>query len=410
VTKYLARLVDPLLDRLLAELPAVLVVGPRAAGKTTTAARHARTVVRLDSESEAAAFRADPDAALRGLREPVLLDEWQVVPGVLGALKRTVDVDPRPGRFLVTGSVRADLESEGWPGTGRLVRVPMYSMTVREQIGRVELPPLVDRIVAGGPLRLPAETPDLRGYVEVALRGGYPEPALRLSEEGRRRWFNSYVEQLLTRDAPDADGGRDPIRIRRYAEAYALNSAGTVDERTLYDAAGVNRRTAVAYEHLLANLMVVESVPAWSTSRLKRLVLTPKRYVLDTGVLAGLLRVDATAVLRDGDLLGRVLDTFVAAQIRPELTISDSLPRLYHLRQEQGRHEVDLLAELGAQRVVAFEVKATAAPGLDDARHLEWLRDRLDARFVAGVVFHTGPGMFQLADRIMAVPICALWG
>jgi predicted AAA+ superfamily ATPase len=246
----------------------------------------------------------------------------------------------------------------------------MYGMTIREQIGRVGTRPVVDRIAAGEPLALPAEIPDVRGYVELALRGGYPEPALRLSEEGRRRWVNSYVEQLPTRDAPDAD----------------------------------------AYEHLLANLMVVESVPAWSTSRLKRLVLTPKRYVLDTGVLAGLLRLDATAILRDGDLLGRLLDTFVAAQIRPELTISDSLPRLYHVRQEQGRHEIDLLAEMGARRVVAFEVRATAAPGLDDARHLEWLRDRLEAGFVAGVVFHTGPAMFHLADRITAVPICALWG
>jgi hypothetical protein len=67
------------------------VIGPRAAGKTTTAEQHARTVVRLDRRAEAVAFEADPDAALRSLEEPVLLDEWQVVPGVLGAVKRAVD-------------------------------------------------------------------------------------------------------------------------------------------------------------------------------------------------------------------------------------------------------------------------------------------------------------------------------
>ena len=95
---YRDRLVDALLAELLQELPAILIAGPRAVGKTTTARRFARTVIRLDRDAEAAAFRADPDIALRGLQEPVLLNEWQAVPSVLGALKRAVDDDPRPGR------------------------------------------------------------------------------------------------------------------------------------------------------------------------------------------------------------------------------------------------------------------------------------------------------------------------
>jgi uncharacterized protein len=99
----------------------------------------------------------------------------------------------------------------------------------------------------------------------------------------------------------------------------------------------------------------------------------------------------------------------VAAQIRAELPVCASRLRLYHLREEHGRHEVDLLAEFGAGRVVAFEVKAGAAD-LHAARHLAWLRDRLGERFVRGVVFHTGPRPFELDDRILALPVCALWG
>ncbi len=105
---YVARLSDGLLDELLGSLPAVLVAGPRATGKTTTARRHAKSVVRLDRATEAAAFRADPDVALEDLEEPVLLDEWQAVPEVLGAVKRAVDDEARPGRFLLTGSARTD--------------------------------------------------------------------------------------------------------------------------------------------------------------------------------------------------------------------------------------------------------------------------------------------------------------
>ncbi|MDQ3945413.1 MAG: DUF4143 domain-containing protein, partial [Actinomycetota bacterium] len=101
----------------------------------------------------------------------------------------------------------------------------------------------------------------------------------------------------------------------------------------------------------------------WTSNRLKRLVRSPKRYVVDPGLIGAVLRLDANATLRDGDLLGRVLDTFVTAQLRAELAVSDARPRLYHPRREQGRREVDLLAELAAGRVVAVEVKADAAPG-----------------------------------------------
>jgi predicted AAA+ superfamily ATPase len=410
MSDYRPRHVDSLLTELLAAHPAVLLVGPRATGKTTTAEQHVETIVRLDREPQAIAFRSDPDAALREHAEPVLLDEWQQVPGVLGAIKRAVDADSRPGRFVITGSVRADLEAQGWPMTGRVLRVPMYGMTIKEQLGRLDTPPLVDRIADGHRPSLPPELPDLRDYVDLALRGGYPEPALHLGTEGRRTWLESYVQQVLTRDVPSLDGPRDPVRMRRWMEAYALNSAGVVNDTTLYQAAGVDRRTSVAYERLLTNLMLIDTIPAWSSSRLRRLTLAPKRYLIDAALMVGVLRADTGAVMRDGALLGRLLETFVVSQIRAELPVSTSRPYLYHLRQSDGRHEIDLVAELGLERLIAYEVKATAAPRADDATHLTWLRESLGERFVAGVVFHTGPGRYELGERISAVPICALWG
>ena len=178
---------------------------------------------------------------------------------------------------------------------------------------------------------------------------------------------------------------------------------------TIYEAANIDRKTADAYERLLSNLFVLDVVPAWFTNRLSRLVKTPGRYVVDASLVGAALRTDVDGVLRDGDLLGRVLDTFVAAQLRPELAASAGRPRLFHVREKNGRHEIDLLAEFGGDRVVAIEVKATAAPARGDASHLEWLRDRLGDRFVAGVVFHTGPSAFALADRVAALPIAGLW-
>lgn len=395
----------------MASLPALLIVGPRASGKTTTARRQARTVVRLDREAEAGAFRADPDVALRALQTPVLLDEWQAVPGVLGAVKRAVDDEAGAGRFLLTGSVHADLDTHAWPGTGRLVRVQMYGMTVRESARRQGGPPFLERLARADIDVFPPSTdpPDLLGYVQLALRGGFPEAVLQPADSGRRAWLGGYVDQLLTRDIEAMYGHRDPRRVRRYFEALALSSAGVAEGKTLYNAAGVDRKTAIAYERLLTNLFVLDTMPAWMTNRLSRLIKTGKRYLVDPSLISATLRLDEAGVLRDGDLLGRVLDTFVVAQIRPEVELSPSRPRLHHLRARDGGHEVDLIAELPANNILAIEIKATAAPSAADARHLAWLRDRLGDRFLAGAVLHTGPRPFPLAERIFALPICALW-
>lgn len=411
---YHARLLDSLLDSHLEQLPALLLVGPRGCGKTTTALRRAASPIRLDRAQEAAAFIADPDAALAGLPEPVLLDEWQEVPGVLGAVRRAVDADPRPGRFLVTGSVRAALEGEIWPGTGRLVRIGMYPMTVAERAGELpQGPSFLDRLTAGEPPAAPGDPPDLRGYIERALESGYPEPALNLSGAPRAAWLRSYIDDLVSRDVaqldPSPTRSRDPRRLRRYLEAVALNSAGTVAHKTLYDSAGINRETAEAYEGLLAGLLIVESVPAWASNRLKRLIRQPKRYLVDPALLAAALDLEERAFLSNGDLLGRLLDTQVAAQLRPLLTTGARTARLHHLRTEQGRHEIDLLIEFAGGEMIAIEVKAAGAPTSSDARHLVWLGEQLGDRLLAKVLLHTGPRVFELDAGVIAAPIASVW-
>ncbi len=409
-TPYKDRSADRLISEIMSELPALMIVGPRASGKTTSAARHAASVVRLDSPGEAAAFRADPDAALRKLTEPVLLDEWQEVPEVLGAVKRAVDGESQPGRFILTGSVKAALTAQFWPGTGRVVSFSMYGLTIAEIQGRPDAVPLLDRLADGEEPVVPKSPPDLREYLDLALRSGFPEAVFAKTERARVRWLAGYLDQILHRDAAGLADIRNPDRLHNFFEAYALNSAGIVLDKTLYEAAGITRRTAVAYEDLLVNLMVAERLQAWSTNRLKRLVKAPKRYLIDAALMATVLQLDAGAIMRDGNLLGRILDTFVISQLRASVPFSKYKPRLYHLRRELGRHEVDVLAEYGTKGVIGMEIKATSAPKAEDAKHLFWLRDELGKKFLRGVVFHTGPRVFELGERVLAVPIAALWG
>lgn len=409
--EYVPRLVDPLVEEILADFSAVLVVGPRATGKTTTAARHARTMIHLDQPGRAESVRADPDAALRGLDEPILIDEWQLAPEVLGAVKRAVDRDSRPGRFLITGSVRAILTSESWPLTGRAIRVPMWGIVERELIGARDRATFLDALAVGdvSGLVVPHDPPDLRDYVDLATRSGFPDAIRRPSPASRRRWLNSYIGELLTRDAEDLEPGRDPDRLRRYLMTWAVNTAGVTEHAALYEPAGISRLTAVAYDRLLSNLLVVDTVPAWSGNRVKRLTKMPKRFVADPGIACALLGVDTEGVLADAGVLGRIIETFTLAQIRAELPMCGLDPHIYHLRTEQGRQEVDLIVEYGAGRLAGVEIKAKSAPAAHDARHLRWLRDELGDKFLCGLVLHTGPAIYPLGDKITAVPICALW-
>ena len=201
---YKSRQLDAHIAGLVGAFPAVLINGPRATGKTTTARQLAASEVRLDQPGQAAGFHADPDAALRDRPEPLLLDEWQEVPELLGAVKRAVVDDPRPGRFILTGSVRSDLENRVWPGTGRLVRVQMYGLTQREVVGGAVLvgPSMLDKIVrcSADAFTLPDDRADLRDYITLATRGGFPSAVWDTPPDYVNTWVDSYLENLLTRD------------------------------------------------------------------------------------------------------------------------------------------------------------------------------------------------------------------
>lgn len=409
---YRPRLVDSLLEDAMSAFAAVMVVGPRATGKTTTAARLAAQVDRLDVPDVAATYRADPDAALRRADRPLLLDEWQEVPEVLAAVKRVVDRDRTPGQFLLTGSIRATTELATWAGTGRVVRLAMHPLAEREITGNVTGDDLVTRLVGGWLDAIPSRLPtlDIDDYVRAATRGSFPELALaERTDRQRRLWLDSYIDDLITRDVESVDARRDPHRLRRYLTVLALNLAGQPSDASLFRDAGINAKTAAAYDGALTNLAVLDIVPAWASNRLKRLTKAGKRYLVDTALAATAADVNEHEIVRDGDLRGRWFDAFAVMQLRAELAAASPKRTMHHLRIEGGRHEIDLVVDLGRGRLFGIECKAGAAPTREDARHLIWLRDQLGRNFAGGVVLHSGRAVVELDDRIGAVPLSAAW-
>ncbi|MDR0284887.1 MAG: DUF4143 domain-containing protein [Propionibacteriaceae bacterium] len=410
---YLPRLADDRLAELFRDLPAVSIVGPRACGKTTTALQLIPNIVHLDQKSVALAFRDDADAALRAVGEPVLLDEWQNAPEVLGAVKRAVDAMPGAGRFLLTGSVTARLLTEQWPGTGRITEVRMAPMTVRELQAAGPATSIIDRLRSGDPAQLqPADglagSLDIGDYVALAVRSGFPQVA-DVSDKARVSWLESYRDQVVARDSQFAGRDVNPDKFGRYLEALALHSATVTTTETLLAMTGVSRQTASTYEHLLERLYLTAAVPPWSSRRVQRLVKASKRLLVDAGLMAAIIGEDALGLLFDADLKGRIMETFVAAQLRAELPFAQSRARLTHLRDSNGRREVDFLLEYARGRVVGVEVKASGSVTAHDARHLVWLRDQLGESFAGGVVFHTGAFTRELGDRLVAAPISTCW-
>ena len=411
---YIHRLCEPWLLELLSDVPAIMLVGPRASGKTTLAARHAKTVFRMDLPEVRAAMAADPDGLLRGAACPTLVDEWQLEPACLAAAKRLVDADDSAGRLIFAGSAAEEIGPHSWPATGRFVRVPVWGLT-RLEIESGKRQRTFFDVVADdefdGTFALPplARRPNTVGYIERALESGFPQALQRSSERTRVAWLNSYIDHLVARDAALLAEVRDPSKLRRYLKILAESTAGIPNLTTLLDASNLNRETAARYDHLLERLFAVEQVPAWHSNRLTRLSTHAKRYVCDTGIAAALLGANLRTIQRDGDLMGRMMDTFVAAQIRPELTMGESPVNMYHLRQD-GRKEVDLLLERADGAVIAIEVKAATMADAHDARHLSWLREQLSPKdFKAGIIFYTGSHVLKLDDKIWAVPMCALW-
>lgn len=414
MASYSPRLIDPKLQNLMATFPTVMINGARAVGKTTTAREHVSEIAQLDIPGTAAAFRADPDAALQRYDRPLLIDEWQEVPEIMGAIKRAVDLDSAPGQFLLTGSNDLSIKDKTWPGTGRIVREKMYGLSQREIYSpdKLQEPGVIEKIVSSSfdDIIVPKKPPTINDYVAMALQSGFPHLHFqKRTHETREIWLQNYINELVTRDVRTIGERRNSEKIRKYLTANAIQSATTISDSTLYDAVKINSKTASDYDEILINLSVLEMLPPWSDNLLRHIALTPKRYLLDAGIMASAARLNVDSIINDSKLLGNLFDTFAVAQIRPEISYKLSSAQLFHLRTNGGRHEIDLMVKLENNQLLAFEFKAGSSPTNSDAKHLIWLKEETGERFLAGIVLHSGSSIYQLDKRIWAIPLSSFW-
>lgn len=395
----------------LADTRAVVLLGARQVGKSTLAAQiatqeHPAGILTLDDLATRAAARADPTGFAAELPTPVVIDEVQRVPDLLLAIKQRVDVDQRPGQFLLTGSANLLTASTIADAlTGRAEYYRMWPFTQGEMRGMRER--FIETMFEGSPPLLTGAPVGSKHAIPMMLAGGYPEAQVR-SGRRRLRFYESYIDTILQRDLASIARVHDQANVRRLLEAIASVSGALTSYGGLSRDLGIPASTLRAHTDLLETLFLVRRVASWQPNRLSRIVKAPKVYVSDTGLLAHLLRVNERGLETDHAALGALFETFVAMELLRQSEWQEEPVKLYHYRDRDGR-EVDTILERHDGAVVGIEAKAAASLSPRDFRGLKRLRDELGDRFKAGAVIYTGPNSVSFGDRLSAVPLEALW-
>jgi uncharacterized protein len=404
------RYLRPLLLEALADTRVVFVAGARQVGKTTltreiAAGEHPMTALSLDETATRDAAYRDPAGFLAALSAPVLIDEIQHVPELLLEIKRAVDKDTAPGRFLLTGSANIMTSKRVKDAlTGRIETLNLWPLSQSElRGGQINF---VDASFAGAPPQLSDCTVGRGAFVQITAAGGYPEALVR-SGTRRERWFESYIDSTLGLDLRDISDAIKIEQMPRLLRLLAAQAANLLSYRSAAARLGLSPETVKAYVGLLEQLFLVRRLNAWRPGLGAREASTPKIYLADSGLLAALLGADETRIASDDQLTGKILENFVAMEILKHLGWSTNRARLYHYQRD--REDVDLIIERADGQIVAIEVKSRASIAGRDYRWLIKLREHRGSNFAAGIVMHPREQTIPLGERLWALPIAALW-
>jgi hypothetical protein len=393
----------------LGDTPVVLVSGPRQCGKTTLVrdlVAGKREFLTLDDDTILASARSDPGGLVRSL-DKATIDEIQRAPDLLRSIKRSIDVDRRAGRFLLTGSAN-------------LLTVPQVSESLAGRMEIVNLLPLsqaeihrrkpafLNAAFKGKPAK-PGQALAGEYLVEAVLTGGYPE-MLRRRQPGRRQaWARDYIGAIVQRDVRDIAEIEKLDQMPRLLRVLAQYSGQLVNFTQMGGQVGLDDKTTRKYLGILEQLFLVRRLEPWFRNRLKRLVKTPKLHFLDSGLLATLLGITAERVRKDRAIFGSLLETFVFSEVLKQLAWFESPCTLYHYR-DKDQDEVDIVVEEDPGAVVGIDVKASATVTGGDFKGLRKLAAACGDDFKLGLVLYDGERSVPFGDRLFAAPVSCLWG
>ena len=409
------RLATHALDAL-EDFPVVYVNGPRQAGKSTlvqslAANQWPAEYVTFDDASMLGAADASPEAFLRAYNKRLVLDEVQMAPGVFRALKILVDearLNNAPtanGQFLLTGSANV-LALPGLSDAlvGRMSIHTLYPLAAVEVTESRNS--FLSTLMAND--FHPGNSDSEIQVTEIIRKAGFPE-LMGKSAKASGRWFESYITTILQRDVRQiAQIGKLGV-LPNLLKIIASRAGGLINEADIGRSIGQNAVTAKNYRVLLQMLFLTFDVKPWFRNIGKRLVKSPKGYLIDTSLLCHLQQIDLEKVAgNDPHIFGHIIENFVATELLKQLSFSDMRAQLFHFRTSDGK-EVDFVLEQPNGAVAGIEVKGRDAVSNKDFNGLRVLQQQTGQDFVCGVILYRGNKLIPFGDRLWAVPISELW-
>ncbi len=412
--KTITRAITPRLLTALGDTPAVMLVGPRQAGKSTlvqslATGSHPARYLSLDDLRTLDSARRDPVGLIESADGPLVIDEIQRAPELLLPIKVAIDRDRRPGRFILIGSAQVMLlpkVSESLAG-----RIEVHTLWPFSQTEIDGVPGRIVELLLGQSSR-PDSIPvgiTRKDLIERIVRGGFPEALERREDARREEWFASYLTTIVQRDL------REEANIERLAEVPAVLSSlasrvrAPLNKTDLSSSVEIPRTSLDRYLTLLEHVFLTNRLPAWHTSRIKQITKAPKLLISDSALLVHLLRTNRERLAGDEALLGVVLECFVGMELTKQLSATSTRASLRHMRTAAGG-EVDFVLEGADGRVAGIEVKTSETVRAEDFKHLKRMRDRIDdERFARGVILYTGSERLPFGERLEAWPLAALW-
>ena len=391
------------------DTPVVLLAGPRQAGKTTLVRKifcNGARYLTLDDELTLMSAREDPVGMIRSL-DRVVIDEIQRAPTLLLAIKKSVDEDRRPGRFLLTGSANLmTLPTLADSLAGRmetLLLLPLSQSEIEAQSTN-----WLDSVFAG---RIPQSGAQALGIdlIDRVLSGGYPEAISRSTPRRRIAWARQYMDALIQRDVRDVSGIEKLDQLPRFLRALAQTAGQMCNYSRLGGQVGLDGKTAAKYVGVFEQMYLLRRVNVWARNRLNRVIKTPKLQFIDSGLLATLLELSAQEVRQDRTRFGHVLESFVYGELLKATTTADGDYSLMYYR-DADKVEVDVVIENAAGQLVCVEAKASATVRESDLRGLRKMASLAGDQFKLGILLYDGDETLPLGDNIWAAPLATLWG
>lgn len=406
---FYPRWIEPRIAEAMLDTPVVLLAGPRQSGKTTLVRQIAECGLRyltLDDDLTLLSAREDPVGLIRSLDRAVI-DEVQRAPQLLLAIKKSVDEDRRPGRFLLTGSANLmALPTVADSLAGRMETLSLLPLSQSEIEGQSAN--WLDNVFSGRLLKpgTPAQGNDL---VERVLRGGYPEAISRSSAKRRVAWSRQYIDAIIQRDVRDVATIEKLDQLPRFLHALVQTAGQMCNYTQLGGQVGLDGKTAARYISVFEQMYLLKRIDVWARNRLNRVVKTPKLQFIDSGLLATQLNLNSEEVQHDRTRFGNVLETFVFGELLKHSTTADGDYRLMYYR-DADKFEVDVVIENAAGQLVGVEVKASATVKESDLRGLKKLAGQAGGQFKMGVLLYDGDETVPLGQGIWAAPLSTLWG